>query len=534
MKKLLSLLTLTALTLLISFTPSALAASNTGWEKYLDGFEYFEYEEVTSNDPLIIEIEDANDYYIEYAINHRLGVIIPEYERIELENGDKLKIVRSGVEVPDSFWLIGYQLYKVSGETETKLQETPYDVEQDAYSFLIRRFLKTGTGVANLPETSGNNNTSDIGTVNFIIDGTNLVAEIFLYGQVYFLEYSFQHGTDMTIFEATEAYYINPDGDSPSIFINNSDFLNLLDIIVAPDDEKPAFVPHTVWDLKTNELKTVSQYTTYVYIKQMTTGPMIAYTYIDDFIIDKLLSIQVSWTDRQMNGWPMSWFKKYSDWNQHVETYTDDDYLSYRNLYTNWQHLIPVWNIFKIAHQASTFYEMPRIDAVNFNNIQPEYNITKTELEMYFHKLDNNFNQLKDNPRYKVWAIALRGGKTSSVGMAQAQIYHNEDDLSDPKNFHILHMTYQTNGILYETIGDHMNLKVIVNEELLPKESFNLTALIAMLVVGILLAAAFQAKAFTSPKKTISFIFAVILILGFAIVAYKIALDGSLFDLIGP
>lgn len=308
----------------------------------------------------------------------------------------------------------------------------------------------------------------------------------------------------------------------------------MLDILQAPEDEKPAFVPHSIWDLKTNEIKTISEYKVLAYVKQMQAGPIVAYVYIDQFIMDKMISIQVSWTDRQENGWPMKLWQKYTKWEQHIETYTADDYLMYRNLYTNWEHLIPVWQFIRLGIQGIVINKMPRIDSVNWNNIQPEYNITKNEVESYFSKMDEDFVALKTNPRFKTWAIALQGGKNSDVGFAKTQIYHNEDDLTDPMNFHIVHITYETNGKLYETVGDHMDLRITIHQDLLPDEKSNkLMSLIVLIFVVVLFFAAFKAKAFSSPKKAVSFIIGTIIIIIFAYIAYHLLLDSSLLDNLG-
>jgi len=118
--------------------------------------------------------------------------------------------------------------------------------------------------------------------------------------------------------------------------------------------------------------------------------------------------------------------------------------------------------------------------------------------------MDEDFVALKTNPRFKTWAIALQGGKNSDVGFAKTQIYHNEDDLTDPMNFHIVHITYETNGKLYETVGDHMDLKITIHQDLLPDEKSNkLMSLIVLIFVVVLFFAAFKAKAFSTPKKAV-------------------------------
>lgn len=519
------------------------------WLRKADGYEYLIYDnqEVFQEGQLLVDIDYPDQYNIEWAPIYKQTNEFTEdqdyYNSFDLREGEQIRI--GYYFMTES--LIKYQLTMFGDGIRWDLKTTFANSNIDYYGFSIRRILKSAepppeelpdevitTPINQLPRTAASSTENELGRVYFYVDGYNLIVQI-SYNGVYYLKYSFSHEISMELFEAREAYYLNTDGN-PSIFINNSEFPYLLDILEAPEDEKPAFVPHTIWDLNTNELKTIDQYATYVHIKQMQAGPIVVYTYIDEFVMDKILSIQVSWTQRQVNGFPVSLWQKYTKWEQQLETYTDDDYLTYRNLYTSWEHWIPVWQFLKLAKQTTTYYKMPRIDSINWNNIQPEYNITKTELESYFSKLDPNFNGLKNNPRYKVWAIALQGGKKSSAGFAKTQFYFNEDDLTDERNFHVIHIAYETNGKLYQTVGSHMNLFHSVDKGLLPNEKgkANLIAIVAFLVIALLLFSAFKAKAFTSPAKAIQFIIGAAIIIGFLLIAYKLVVDGDLLNLLGP
>lgn len=520
---------------------------HSGWYK-IEDYHYYFYNSRKSydeNDPIIINVNPTTIYDVEYALDNTFvgSEHIPEFYTLNIPSNSYLKI-----EVLfdyDKFDELGigmyYQVLKLVTPNGINIIDTTESSGfEDGWFFRVRQKIKEApeipddvitTPIDQLPLTGS----GEIGTVNFSVNGYNVIVQI-IYKQIYFLKYSFTADTSMQLFDFTEAYYINVD-NNPSIFINNSNYLNLLDIVSAPEDEKPTFVPHSVWDLKTNKIKTIDQYIVYAYMKQMQTGPIVAYVYTDEFIIDKLLSIQVSWTSRQENGFPVKLWRKYTDWEQTIETYTGDEYLEYRDLSTDWQHWIPVWQFLKLGQQLNTYYQMPRIQAVDWNNIQPEYNITKTELETYFHKIDNNFNTLKNNPRYKVWAVALQGGKTSSSGFAKTEFYHNEDDLTDERNLHIMHMTYETNGVLYETIGDHINLKIAVHEGLLPDGPRNYWAIIAFLVAAIILFAAFKARAFSSPRKAIEFIIGTAIVLAFIIIGYQLLKDGNFLEakaMIGP
>ena len=76
-------------------------------------------------------------------------------------------------------------------------------------------------------------------------------------------------GTDMTLFDTIEALYLNLDGNTPQIYINNGSDRYLSDMI---NNQAKAFVPHTIWDLTTNDLSVVDSYNAHVLIKQNNEG----------------------------------------------------------------------------------------------------------------------------------------------------------------------------------------------------------------------------------------------------------------------
>lgn len=308
-----------------------------------------------------------------------------------------------------------------------------------------------------LPGTS----TDKLGNVTFSVDGFNLIASISYEGKIYYFTKSFAASTDMKVFNSIESYYMNIN-NKPQIIINHSDRPYLRDILEAPEDEKPAFVPHTIWDLTTNELLTRNQYITHVYLKQNNQGVMMSYVYIDEFIIDDITSINLSFTSREKYGFlNQLLFGKYSEWKTTVSTFDSNEELTYKNLTYNWQNYIPIWNIVRGIYQTVKTYEMPRIHAVNLGNPGHEFNITKNEVESEFMKTNKDFISLKDNPRYKVWAIALEQGM-DALGV-KSEFYNNPDLPDDPRNFKIMSINYLTNGKLYETLGSDMDLKITVN-----------------------------------------------------------------------
>lgn len=334
--------------------------------------------------------------------------------------------------------------------------------------------------IALLPKTSSNK----LAGVRFTVDNTNLTTSIFYENKVYHFNKTFSQQTDMSIFNTIEAYYMNIN-NTPQIIINHSDRPYLRDILEAPDGEKPAFVPHTIWDLKTNKLDTKNQYVTNVMIEQAPQGQIIAYVYIDEFIIDTMISAQVRWTSRTKIPFPNSIFQgKYTQWETKEETFTSDEYLRYHDLTSNWSDYIPGWNIIRAIYKKSVTYEMPRIEAVDFNNLKPEYNITKTQVETHFKLRNKDFQGLKDNPNYKLWALALQEGN-DYMGL-KTEVFNDIDNPDDPRNFQIIAIDYITNGKLYEALGSDMDLKISLGPELTPPQNNNRNITRAIVVIAII------------------------------------------------
>lgn len=360
------------------------------------------------------------------------------------------------------------------------------------------------SSIDELPLTIATENYTVLGTVSFVVDGVNLLVKINYDNKIYYLNMTFSVVSDMNIFNSEEAYYMNVD-DTPQIFINHSDRYYLRDILEGNSDETPTFVPHSIWDLKTNEIKTVNTYKTNVYIKQNPSGVLIAYVYIDEFIMDKILTAEVSWVSRMIKPWWARLDGKYTEWNYRREVLDSDKYLRYRNLTSGWRHYIPVINIITTLGTGLRRYSMPQIDYVNFNNIQFEYNVNQLEIETKFREKNKDFIQLKDNPRYKLWAFALQEAPNMKTlfGNLTTEPYNNAENPDDPMNFQIIELTYETDGKLYTALGSDMDLYISIHPDLQPdgdKTSLIKTifiVILALLYVFILI----KANAFKSGKK---------------------------------
>ncbi len=329
------------------------------------------------------------------------------------------------------------------------------DIPDDAFS-----------DVSDLPTTTDTDEfLTDVGHVSFTVDGYDLIVTITYYG-TYKLHYIMESSVDMELFDSLEAYYINLN-DTPQIWINNATDGRTLRSILS-DETAAQFVPHSIWDLNTNSIHHVNTYNAYAYLKQNEDGVVIAYFYVDEFIIDKILTATLTYTARiHSTNW-FGLYEEYSEWERVSWQYESDDYLTYRDLTTNWTQYIPIYNIISTAIKTGITYDMPRITQVNKEAIQEDFNITLDELDYHFSNVYEDFASIESDSRYNVFAFALQEGAMASnvLGEVQTEIYHNYDDENDANNFKVVQIVYETDGIIYTTLDDEIDTIVDIDDGL--------------------------------------------------------------------
>lgn len=395
-----------------------------------------------------------------------------------------------------------------------------------------------------LPETN-----NKLGIVNFVVEENRLITNIDYDGHNYKFTRNFIEKTDMSLFDTNEAYYINENGSNPQIIINHSNNDYLIDLLENPK-EPPAFVPHTIWNLETNELFTKEKYATNVYVDVNKQGVMIAYVYIDEYIIDDIVSATLKWTSRtkteRLFGWFGGLFNSYSEWNSYQATFKNDEYLNYKDLTFSWQNRIPGWNNVRGIFQNLKTFNMPRIQSVDFDNSQKEYDISKEMIENYFIQANPDFKKLKKNPRYKLWAFAIEPNAVNEVNLMWSTIfgsvinqytefYNDPNNPSDPNNLQIINIDYITNGKLYTADGNDMEKIITLTPELIPdqpKTDDNKIKIIASIIVIIILLSAINTKAFRSPKAAINFVIGLAIISIILFIIYMLLTKGNIILLV--
>lgn len=356
-----------------------------------------------------------------------------------------------------------YKLY-----WDTDYREKSYELEgngNNKYIFRYKPIIDVEepnpddeyTTVDQLPRTTIN---EPITKVTFWIDGFKLKLGFNYNNNNYFMNYTFNNNQDMDMFKTKEAYFMNI--DSPEIFINlDSDRLYLRDIITVQDAEKNTFVPHVIWSMKDDTIKQYLSYKAHTYIQQNNKGVHMAYVYIDEFVIDKMLSATVRWNSYRENKFPDNLIHgSTSHWQYHSKTLVNGDHLEYRDKTRNWATYLTGWGIISAAIRWNVTQTIPEIQEVDFGNLSKDYNITKSEVNGHMMQVSKGFGGINNNPRYKLWALALQEGMNDNAFGSRTKIYQNYDNLDDPKNLKIMEIVYETDGQIYRTSGNEIDTEL--------------------------------------------------------------------------
>ncbi len=142
-----------------------------------------------------------------------------------------------------------------------------------------------------LPDTNGSiyDDIEDMGELSFFdVDGYSLNFTMD-YDRRYFFDYTFSENTDMSIFENNyEAFYYTYD-DQHFIVINHGDE----SMFTTSNWRTQTFVPYTIWNLDTNELVTFEKTSVYIYMTIGAANHIVGYFYMDEFVIDNLMSVSM-------------------------------------------------------------------------------------------------------------------------------------------------------------------------------------------------------------------------------------------------
>lgn len=392
--------------------------------------------------------------------------------------------------------------------------------------------------VADLPETSGSIFTQqmNMGRVYFQPNSLNLNLAVYYNGQSYYLNFGFAPNTDMTVFNNTyESFYYTHEGQK-FIVINHGDTSMFL-----PDGSKDTFVPYTIWNLNTNELQTINRFSTYLYSKKEAANNVYAYFYVDEFVIDNLLSISLAYKYRY------NFLIGDGDWHDQY-VYLENNVNATGLSPTAWQFdvmtgtaaamlagsQIPVlrWPILAfgtavMATVGSTVDEQ----IIEFGNIEQIQKITslntdlENELLQAFNKADTNFDDF-NNPVFK-----LHLGQFNALFSTGIEIDQEYSVVDGQKGINIIQFTYQTKGQVYTIDGSNINVEFTPGPGTDGQSGSILDNIITIgivVIAGLVLLSLLKQGVFTNTKKLKAFIISLVVfaIIGF-VIYYLVTTGGS-------
>lgn len=148
-----------------------------------------------------------------------------------------------------------------------------------------------------------------MGSVYFsTVSGNDLIVKITYQENEWYVPFSFAPGTDMTIFDNEHLSYYYAIGGEKYILINhgNTSMFNSQNV------RTQTWVDHSIWNLKTNEIVTYDRFNVYMYSKLEDAQNLYAYFYVDEFIIDRLMTVSLAWRWRYQNL--IGFFGEYGEW----------------------------------------------------------------------------------------------------------------------------------------------------------------------------------------------------------------------------
>lgn len=396
--------------------------------------------------------------------------------------------------------------------------------------------------IDDLPETTASfyNLDGTMGTATFIIDGKRVTVEIIYDSSIYYLKYIMADETDMSIFKSYyEVFYYTDDG-TPYLVINNGDY----SMYKANGEPREVFNKHTLWNLETNELKTFDRLNVYIYSELGLANNLFAYFYVDDFMIDHLISISLRFRFKYNNlfGNPKGEWIENGVLLEDTGLITPGELLSWQYKYMNLTGIASIGLTFipyvgiplGVLGTAVTFWlgidsfektggffilgDIKQIEKI------PSDAKIRAKLNNAYAIADPGFDGIGEG--MNIFKLHLgQFNKTGSSGITIDQEYNY---IGEQAGINVLQMTYMTDGEVYVQKGEN----IFVNFTPGPGtggtgdgsniEPDDFTWLIAIVVVALIIFAGIRANAFKDIKSVGMFLLGILLLAVVLYIAYKL------------
>lgn len=313
-----------------------------------------------------------------------------------------------------------------------------------------------------LPFTNGSifDGDFDMGTVTYDVDGYNVEFQVFYKG-VYYLNYAFNSETDMSIFDNSyESFYYSFDGGK-FIVINHGDE----SMFTTRNWRTQTFIPYTIWNLETDEFVTYEKTDVYLYMTVGDANHIIGYFYMDEFVIDRLISVSTLFNFRwdPLVGSKSEWITQSAVLEDTSRTSTTIDWRLKAAAISSTAALvgaavpIPGVNLglFLVGSVSAAYFTAIGYDAIiegnnliafSTNEIQAYTPTTsmRNEINQAYIKTDASFEGV-DLDAFDLWKLDFgeynQFGKTPEV---------------DPDSISVIEMVYETNGEVYTLSADEI------------------------------------------------------------------------------
>lgn len=310
---------------------------------------------------------------------------------------------------------------------------------------------------------------SQMGQVDFNLKSSNSVDVIINYGQTYVLNYNFSSETDMSMFtDYYEAFYFSDDVGAKYVVIN------LGSSSMFGPDAVYTFSPHVIWHLNSHEIFKVDRLNIYMHTRLEAANNGYAYFYVDDFVIDHLLSISLRYRYRYVYPWgtstygnpvnviledgastavdPLSWQSKFMFGT--AAAITVASFIPGAQLPAV---LIGTSILAYISALSSPSQEVNRIQFGSVQQIEKMIYLSpvlEAELEASYREQfpDDNFTQIKENSS----VFRLHLGQFNEVFTNGIQFDKEYSEYQYQRGINVVQMTYMSQGQLHTLYGNDL------------------------------------------------------------------------------
>lgn len=326
------------------------------------------------------------------------------------------------------------------------------------------------TKLEDLPETGDFfNNIQDVGTVRFeTIDNDFVVVKIFYDDTTYWYKLQLAPNQDKSMFnESYEAFYYTDNGEKFIVF--NHGTTSMFKNYYFQND---TFIPYTIWNLNTNEFRSILNFDIYIYLKEESANNYYAYFYVDEFIIDRLISATVSMQYRYV---PLIGTK--GEWQPYFKTLEDTN-ITTGNI--SWEvkaaaistaltvggAFIPGIGlpVLLVGTPISFYLQYQMWDQLlndggfvsgSINEIEkvtPSDSL-KAEVSSAYKNVYTNFEGINLDQLYK-----LHLGKFDKPLQKDVEINMDFSAYDNQKGFNIMQFRYMTDGMIYTIEGENLDI----------------------------------------------------------------------------